>query len=61
MLKISRKPLVWRQSINHQNNTMKHFFALITIFLIIQTSNAQLFRKEKVTYDANQGRGGVIF
>lgn len=36
---------------------MKQFFALISFLLIIQTSNAQLFRKEKITYDANQGRG----
>ncbi|MDO5969526.1 porin family protein [Flavivirga aquimarina] len=38
---------------------MKQFFALISFLLIIQTSNAQLFRKEKVTYDANQGRGST--
>ena len=36
---------------------MKHFFAFIAFLLIIQTSDAQLFRKEKITYDANQGRG----
>jgi hypothetical protein len=38
---------------------MKHFFVFITFLLIIQTSNAQLFKKEKVTYDANQGRGST--
>jgi len=48
---------VWQQFINHQNNIMKHFFAFIAFLLIIQTSDAQLFRKEKITYDANQGRG----
>ncbi|SFZ93703.1 Outer membrane protein beta-barrel domain-containing protein [Flaviramulus basaltis] len=38
---------------------MKHFFALISFFFIIQTSSAQLFKKEKVTLDANQGRGST--
>ena len=38
---------------------MKPFFALISFLFIIQTSNAQLFSKEKVTYDANQGRGST--
>lgn len=38
---------------------MKLFFALISFLFIIQTSNAQLFSKEKVTYDANQGRGST--
>ncbi|OBQ54678.1 PorT family protein [Tamlana sp. s12] len=38
---------------------MKHFFALIAFLLIFQTSNAQLFTREKVTYDANQGRGST--
>lgn len=59
MLKIFRKPLVLQPSINHQNKTMKHFFALLTILFVFETSNAQLFRKEKVTYDANQGRGST--
>lgn len=36
---------------------MKHIFAFLAFFFIIQFSNAQLFRKEKVTLDANQGRG----
>lgn len=36
---------------------MKHLFLLLTFLLVVQTSNAQLFKKEKVTYDANQGRG----
>ncbi len=36
---------------------MKHAFAVIAFLFIIQTTNAQLFKKEKVTYDANQGRG----
>lgn len=38
---------------------MKYFFALIACLLIAQTSNAQLFKKEKVTYDANSGRGST--
>ncbi|TXE07199.1 PorT family protein [Seonamhaeicola algicola] len=38
---------------------MKQFFALISFLLVIQTTNAQLFKKEKVTYDANQGRGST--
>lgn len=36
---------------------MKHLFLLLAFFLVFQTSNAQLFKKEKVTYDANQGKG----
>ncbi|GAL63482.1 hypothetical protein [Algibacter lectus] len=48
---------------------MKQFFALLAFLFVIQTSSAQLFKKEKITYDANQGRGsteynycvGVIF
>ena len=59
MLKIFRKPLALQQSINRQNKTMKHFFAFLSILFIIETSNAQLFRKEKVAYDANQGRGST--
>ncbi len=38
---------------------MKRFFAVILFLLTIQASNAQLFSKEKVTYDANQGRGST--
>ncbi|AUS06004.1 porin family protein [Pseudotamlana carrageenivorans] len=40
---------------------MKHFFALIAFLLIFQTSNAQLFSREKVPYDANQGRGSTDY
>ena len=40
---------------------MKYFFVLFSFFLLVQTSNAQLFRKEKVTYDANQGRGSTEY
>ncbi|WP_194765738.1 porin family protein [Tamlana sp. I1] len=36
---------------------MKHFFALIVFLFLFQTTHAQLFNKEKVIYDANQGRG----
>jgi len=36
---------------------MKKIFPLLAFILVVQTSNAQLFKKEKVTYDANQGRG----
>ena len=38
---------------------MKQFFAFIRFLFIFQASNAQLFSKEKVTYDANQGRGST--
>lgn len=38
---------------------MKHVFILLAFLFVIQTSNAQLFKKEKVTYDANQGKGGT--
>lgn len=38
---------------------MKHIFALLSLLFVIQTSNAQLFKREKVTYDANQGRGST--
>ena len=40
---------------------MKHFFVLFSFLFLIQVSNAQLFRKEKVTYDANQGRGSTDY
>lgn len=59
MLKIFRKPLVLPQFIKRQNKTMKHFFALALIVFTIQASNAQLFKKEKVTYDANSGNGST--
>lgn len=59
MLKISRKPLVWQQFIKRLSNNMKYFFIAIAFLFITQTSNAQLFKKEKVTYDANQGRGST--
>ncbi|TYA84154.1 type IX secretion/gliding motility protein PorT/SprT [Seonamhaeicola marinus] len=38
---------------------MKRLFLLIAFLLVIQVTNAQLFKKEKVTYDANQGRGST--
>lgn len=38
---------------------MKHFLFLLACLFLIQTTQAQLFKKEKVTYDANQGRGGT--
>ncbi|NMH88491.1 type IX secretion/gliding motility protein PorT/SprT [Flavivirga algicola] len=38
---------------------MKRFFALLSFLFIVQASSAQLFSKEKVTYDANQGRGST--
>ncbi|PKQ43829.1 type IX secretion/gliding motility protein PorT/SprT [Confluentibacter flavum] len=40
---------------------MKHFFILLSFLFIFQTSNAQLFRKEKVSYDANQGKGSTDY
>jgi hypothetical protein len=59
MLKIFRRLLVLLQSIHQQKNNMKSTFFLISFLLLFQTSNAQLFTKEKVTYDANQGRGST--
>ena len=38
---------------------MKYVFALLSCLFIIETSNAQLFKKEKVNNDANQGRGST--
>ncbi len=38
---------------------MKHFLVIISFLFLFQTANAQLFRKEKVTYDSNQGRGST--
>ena len=38
---------------------MKQLFVLIGFLFVVQSSNAQLFKKEKVTYDANQGRGST--
>jgi len=38
---------------------MKQLFLLLVFLLVVQTSNAQLFKKEKVTYDANQGKGST--
>jgi len=40
---------------------MKQIFALFAFLFIFQTSHAQLFKKEKITYDANQGRGSTDF
>src|SRR5690606_2268067 len=45
----------------HLNNFMKHIFILLSFLFIFQLSNAQLFRKEKVTYDANQGKGSTDY
>lgn len=59
MLKIFPKHLVWQQYINRLSKNMKYFFIVISFLLITETSNAQLFKKEKVTYDANQGRGST--
>ncbi|WP_100614426.1 type IX secretion/gliding motility protein PorT/SprT [Confluentibacter citreus] len=40
---------------------MKHLFILLSFLILFQTSNAQLFRKEKVSYDANQGKGSTDY
>lgn len=40
---------------------MKHFFIGFIFLLAFQNTQAQLFKKEKVTYDANQGRGSTDF
>lgn len=36
---------------------MKYLFLVIAFLFVFETTHAQLFKKEKVTYDANQGRG----
>ena len=36
---------------------MNRFLILISFLFLAQTASAQLFKKEKVTYDANQGKG----
>ena len=36
---------------------MKQFLALLAFLFVFQTASAQLFKKEKITYDANSGRG----
>ncbi len=38
---------------------MKHFLIVIAFLFVAQTSNAQLFRKEKVRYDGNSGKGST--
>lgn len=38
---------------------MRHAFFLIFFICITQVSYAQLFTKEKISYDANQGRGST--
>ena len=40
---------------------MKTFFLVLCTFFLMQTTQAQLFSKEKVQYDANQGRGSTDF
>ncbi len=40
---------------------MKQLFVIISFLFIVQTSNAQLFKKEKITYDANQGKGSTDY
>lgn len=57
MLKIYHKLWVWQQFINRVSSNMKQFFALLAFLFVIQTASAQLFKKEKITYDANSGRG----
>ena len=36
---------------------MKHLLIVFVFLMTLQTTQAQLFKKEKITYDANQGRG----
>ena len=59
MLKIFRKRLVWQQYTNHLSKNMKYLFSLIAFLFIFEATHAQLFKKEKVNYDANQGRGST--
>ncbi len=51
--------MVWRPSIHHQNDTMRQLLFILFFLLFLQNTEAQLFTKEKVTYDANQGRGST--
>ncbi len=59
MLKIFRKLWELPQSIHQQSNKMRNTFFLLSFLFLFQTTNAQLFTKEKVSYDANQGRGST--
>lgn len=45
----------------HQNNKMKNLLVLITFVFVVQTAEAQMFRKEKIIQDANQGQGTTDF
>ena len=49
----------WQLSIKHQNDNMKNILFIFFFLFIFQNTEAQLFTKEKVTYDANQGRGST--
>lgn len=40
---------------------MKYFLIGFLFLATLQTAQAQLFKKEKITYDANQGRGTTDF
>lgn len=40
---------------------MKQFLVCVALLLYFQNTQAQLFKREKVTYDANQGRGSTDF
>lgn len=40
---------------------MKHFLIGFALLMTFQNTHAQLFKKEKITYDANQGRGTTDF
>ncbi|SEQ06106.1 probable protein-translocating porin PorT [Hyunsoonleella jejuensis] len=40
---------------------MKHLLIGFILLFSFQTTQAQLFKKEKITYDANQGRGTTDF
>lgn len=51
------------QTINLLQNLkqMKHILVLLFSLILFQNSNAQLFKKEKIIHDANQGRGTTDF
>lgn len=51
--------MAWQQSTHHQNDNMKKLLFILFFLFIYQNTEAQLFTKEKVTYDANQGRGST--
>ena len=61
MLKTYLKLLVWQPFMCHQNNVMKKSILIILFVFATCAMHAQLFKKEKIIQDANQGRGTTEF